>query len=93
MRALNVRLQRDIREIRGELNELSQHQALTSQIQVAYTGPDIADEVIVDAGAHRNWGVLIQKHEAMLKTLQMQVVSLSAEFESQQSTVKKTQEQ
>jgi hypothetical protein len=93
MRALNIRLQRDIREIRGELSELTQQQAKSSLMQVAFTSHELADDVVVDAGGNRNWGASIQKHEAMLKTLHLQVVSLSAELETQQSMVKKTQEQ
>lgn len=92
MRALNARLQKDVREIRLEINELSLHK---SQSPALYSFTPVITESHeeITESPSRNWGVILQKHEASLKSLQIQIQSLNAEFETQQSLIKKTQDQ
>lgn len=92
MRALNARLQKEVKEIRVELNEIALKRPRSAFIDQGFLGvPDAADEV-AELGAPRNWGSVMQKHEVLLKSLQTQIQSLNSEFETQQSLIKKNQD-
>mmetsp|Transcript_8929 Transcript_8929/g.17254 ORF Transcript_8929/g.17254 Transcript_8929/m.17254 type:complete len:873 (+) Transcript_8929:27-2645(+) len=93
MRAMNARLQKDVREMRIELNEYISQRSRSMVSEVAQLTPSDPTDEIVESGAHRSVSSTLQKHEALFKTLQNQIQTLNSEFETQQSIIKKTQEQ